>query len=59
MTYIQHLSYRFCKNYLSTLNGLKDAKCRRKFHDCVMRILNAAVPGNLGITVCLIISRQG
>jgi len=29
MTYIQHFSFRFCKYYQSTLNGLKDVKCRR------------------------------
>jgi len=52
ITYIQHFSCRFCNNYLSTLNGLKDVTCRRTSRDCVMRILNAAVPSNLGIIVC-------
>jgi hypothetical protein len=39
--------------YLGTLNGLKDVKCRRACRDCGKRFLNAAIPTDHEITLCL------
>ena len=59
MTYIKHNSCRFCKNYLSTLNGLKDVTCRRTCRVYVGASWMQQFLLTLGLLFVLIVSCQG